>query len=449
MRFDDLATYTALVQPYRAQGKFDCRSYFREPINNDLIGRTSIAQSKANGNPMHDILIIGGGAVGLSLAWELLRRGASVQLVCDSAGHPAASWAGAGILPPAPEFPSEKSSYSGGNENARAALQSSVINQAIRASQDPYLQLCSLSHQLHAIWASDLVRATGIDTGYARCGGLYLATTRGELATLAANTLWWDEHHIAHEQIDTDALIRLEPALAATAGDYVGAWRLADECQIRNPDHLAALRKACLLEGLDLQEDCVAGELIKAGNRVIGARSTSGAEFKASQTVICSGAWSRLAMDSVAAPTGIFPVRGQMLLYKLPAPAFQHVINEGNRYLVCRADGHLLAGSVEEEAGYVVETTDEAIASIRDWAESIMPQLTNAPLKKSWAGLRPGSFDGFPYMGPVASLGGLFLASGHFRSGLHLSPGTAVVMADLLTGKTPAIDLTPFRPGRG
>lgn len=396
---------------------------------------------------MHDTLIIGGGAIGLSLAWELLRRGASVQLLCDSAGHPAASWAGAGILPPAPEFPADTAGIDAAQPESTS--DPSVINRAIRASQDPYLQLCSLSHQLHATWAAALREATGIDTGFTRCGGIYLAKTRGELATLAANTLWWNEHHIEHRIVDAQELIQLEPALAATAGDYAGAWKLPGECQIRNPDHLLALRKACLLKGLDLRESCVAEELTKAGNRVTGVRTRSGDEFTANQTVICSGAWSRLTMDSIQAPTGIYPVRGQMLLFKLPSPAFGHVMNEGNRYLVSRADGHLLAGSVEEEAGYTVETTDVALSSIRRWAETILPQLRDEPVKKSWAGLRPGSFDGFPYIGPVRPFGGLFVASGHFRSGLHLSPGTAIVMADLLSGKTPAIDLTPFRPGRG
>lgn len=367
-----------------------------------------------------DLLIIGGGAVGLSLGWEMSRRGFSVQLVRDNNSAPPASWAGAGILPPAPG-----------------------IDVA-----DPYQQLCRISHLAHRKWAAELREKTGIDNGFRQCGGLYLAKSPIEAATLRGNTLWWDDHNIQYQECSAGEVVGLEPDLAPIRDSIHSAWFLPGEHQIRNPDHLNALEKACELSGAKLHDDTMIESLTLDGDHVLGARSAS-QEFHAKRTCICSGAWSRLALEQVGTNTGIMPIRGQMLLYKLPSQVFKHVINEGNRYMVAREDGHLLAGSIEEEVGYEIATTKAATNDIQQWAESILPILRDQSLKSSWAGLRPGSFDGFPYMGPISRYNNLFVASGHFRSGLHLSPGTAIVMADIIQGKTPAIDLTPFRPSRG
>jgi glycine oxidase len=154
-------------------------------------------------------------------------------------------------------------------------------------------------------------------------------------------------------------------------------------------------------------------------------------------------------MEQIELSNGIMPIRGQMLLYQSELPLVTHIINEGNRYLVPREDGFLLAGSVEEEAGYLCETTDESLALIRQWAEATLPILREMPVVKSWAGLRPGSYDGFPYLGLAPGTHNLYIAAGHFRSGLHLSCGTAVLMADMMLGQPAKMDLTPFRVGRG
>jgi glycine oxidase len=138
-----------------------------------------------------------------------------------------------------------------------------------------------------------------------------------------------------------------------------------------------------------------------------------------------------------------------MVLYNTDATLLQHVVNEGHRYLVARDDGRLLAGSCEEEVGFDVSTTDTMIRQLRDWAESILPQLQHANIEKTWAGLRPGTFDGLPYIGQVPNNHQLFVASGHYRAGLHLSCATAVVIADLMQDHKPAIDLSAFRIGRG
>lgn len=366
-----------------------------------------------------DHLIIGAGVVGLSLAWELARRGKQVLVLGSDRRRPA-SWAGAGILPPA----------------ARCEV------------DDPYEQLKKLSHELHATWANELRDVTDIDTGFRKCGGIYLATTQAEAATLAANRFWWDDHDIAYRQLSPNEVVASEPVLSEMHGQVAGAYLLHDEYQLRNPRHLKALKRAIESLGSQVIDDAEVTDVETHESAVTGA-VTSERTFRANSYSICSGAWSRFALDNLGVNNGVVPIRGQMIQFDCKQQIFSRIINEGNRYLVCRPDGLVLAGSVEEEEGFACETTDDAISQIHQWSVGILPQLSRLPILNSWAGLRPAAFDGFPYIGKAPSYENLYIATGHFRSGLHLSPGTAVLLADLMMGKQPAIDLSIFRPGRG
>lgn len=149
-------------------------------------------------------------------------------------------------------------------------------------------------------------------------------------------------------------------------------------------------------------------------------------------------------LSQLGIETGIMPVRGQMLLYKLDRKPFDCVVNEGHRYLVPRDDGHLLVGSCEEEVGFVAETTESMLSELRGWAESIFPPLREQVVLRSWAGLRPGSFDSYPYLGPIPNMPGLSIAAGHFRHGLHWSTGTALLMRQWICGEATSMELSPF-----
>ncbi len=366
-------------------------------------------------------LIVGAGVVGLSLAFELARRGRKVCVLDQAAVGRGASWAGAGILPPSP----------------------------LKGAVDPLDQLRGLSHQLHPEWAKELTERTGIDTGYRRCGGLYIARSKGEAATLAAQQESWQEHGIEAEECSLEELVGREPALVplVARGEIRSAWYMPDECQLRNPRHLQALTAACRQLDVEIHEQIVIESIASNGTNLRAKAPTH--NFEAEQVCICCGAWARTLLDSMSIATGIMPVRGQMVLYRAEQKLLQQIFNEGHRYLVAREDGRLLAGSCEEEAGYEIVTTPRMISQLQGWAEDILPQLRTCRVERTWAGLRPGSFDGLPYMGRVRGFKQLYVAAGHFRAGLHLSCGTAVVMADLMEGKQPVIDIAPFRLGRG
>jgi len=367
-------------------------------------------------------LIVGSGAIGLTLAYELARQGARVRVI-DRGGHrQRSSWAGAGILPPT---------------NLDTAV-------------DPLEQLRAISHQRMAERAGQLREETGIDIEYRACGGLYLATSIAEAATLAAMAGYWHDQRIPVESWDGRRLIEEEPQLEslATSGRLRAAWFAPGEAQVRNPRLLAALAIACQQRGVILDAPCEVERLCLENDRVVGVFG-GGQMWHADRVCLCGGAWTRELLAEHGVASELVPVRGQIQLYRFDRPPFQRVINEGHRYLVPRLDGHVLVGSNEEEVGYRIETTPEVLDELRCWAISVCPAFETQRPVEAWAGLRPGTVDGLPYLGPIQGLQNAFIAAGHFRAGLHLSWGTAQVMSELMLGQNPAVDIRTFRLGRG
>jgi glycine oxidase len=369
-----------------------------------------------------DCLVLGGGVVGLSIAYQLARDEKRVQVIDRNLPGKEASWAGAGILPP-------------------ANLQTAV---------HPLEKLRGLSHELHPVWAELLRAETGIDNGFRRCGGLYLARSTGEAASLHALAASLAELEIEMTRISVAEVGEIEPALLplANSGHLVAAYRLPDESQLRNPHHLQALLAACLQRGVTISDHVEATDFVINAGKIDGVVTTSGT-ISAKQFCVTTGAWTFALLSRLGIETGILPIRGQMVLFRAPHRVFSHVLNEGPRYMVPRDDGRVIVGSTEEEVGFDKQTTAVEIQELTDLARRIVPALCDAIVEKTWAGLRPGTFDGFPYLGSIPDLSNAFVAAGHFRSGLHLSTGTATVICQLMQGETPEIDLSPFRVGRG
>jgi glycine oxidase len=142
------------------------------------------------------------------------------------------------------------------------------------------------------------------------------------------------------------------------------------------------------------------------------------------------------------------PIRGQIVLLECARPPLRRIANLGARYLVPREDGRLLIGSTEEDVGFDKSTTGQGIQELLQFALELVPALREARFQRSWAGLRPATADGMPYLGPMPEWDNLFIAAGHFRSGLTLSAGTAVAMGALIRGQTPPIDLDAFKVNR-
>ena len=199
--------------------------------------------------------------------------------------------------------------------------------------------------------------------------------------------------------------------------------------------------------GVVCKSDCPAMHLETRNRQVTGVQMAQG--FAAAGSVlIAAGAWT----DSLLAQThwrpGICPVRGQMVLLHTIEPLLRNVLLNGARYVVPRPDGHVLIGSTEENAGFNKQTTAEAVEQLLHFGCDLVPGLKAASVERSWAGLRPGTPDGLPYIGRVPGFDNLYVAAGHFRAGIQLSPATGLVMKELIMGQRLSVPLEDFRIDR-
>lgn len=374
---------------------------------------------------MDDCLIIGGGVVGLSLAWELAGCGLQVHVVERGQFGREASWAGAGILPAARRSP-------GGT---------------------PLEQLSALSRRLHAEWAERLTADTGINTGFRVCGELHVARTAEAVARIDQEARQWEAADMLVQRPSVDDVLRREPALIDRVGvpgamhksSILSAVWLPEAAQIRNPRHLQALVQACQQRGVRLTSDATVEDVAIQGER-LEAVITSAGRFTAERFLLSAGSWTEALLARLGHSLPLKPIRGQIVLMKLPHPVLSCVVHEGPHYLVPRDDGRVLVGSTLEDVGFDKRTTQEALAELTMFAHAIVPALRQAEIEKTWAGLRPGSALPNPLIGPLPNYDNVLVAAGHFRWGLYLSPATAVLLRQFILGEKPEISLAEFLP---
>lgn len=362
-----------------------------------------------------DVIIVGGGVIGLTLAYELAGQGVEVLVLEQGDFGREASWAGAGILPP-------------GNPGV---------------ATDGYAKLRAASHLRWPVLSADLREQTGVDNGYRRCGGITLRLTQRE-SPLDNVIAEWRQEGIEVEPLPAERLFELEPELNRSIADGL---RLPQLAQVRNPRHLRALIAGCAARRVRLVSGSPVVGFDRQNDRIIAVR-TPDRPYSAEQFCICSGAWSRHVLAAAGGDVPVEPIRGQIVLLSMQPLPFRHVIEHGPRYLVPRPDGRILIGSTEERAGFDKQNTASAVAELIDFGCQLVPKLARARFERAWAGLRPGSPDGRPYLGRVPGTENLFVAAGHFRAGLQLSPGTALVMRQLLLGEEPAVALDEFAVDR-
>jgi glycine oxidase len=370
---------------------------------------------------MTDCCIIGGGVVGLSIARELASRGRTVRVLARGQGRDTASWAAAGIFPPAPVF----------------------------AGSPPGDALTAWSDRLHREWSLELLNETGIDNELRRCGGLHVAASERGLSRLRAAAADWHRKGTACEWLDGPAVADHEPALVAAVdrGAVIGGFLLPDEMSIRPPRHLEALAESCRRRGVEISTVSEVNRFEVADGRIAGVVTSEGV-VRAGCYCLAAGAWSGGLAEQLGLRLETRPIRGQIVLLKLPRQILVHVVNLGLDYLVPRDDGRLLVGSTIEDAGFAATTTEDAVQRLLAVARELLGDLPDVRTEQAWAGLRPGSADGLPSLGRLPGLANGFIAAGHFRAGLHQSTGTAVLLADMITGAAPSIDPTPFDPAR-
>lgn len=364
---------------------------------------------------MTDVIVVGGGVIGLSIADELAGQGAAVTLLEHGEFGREASWAGAGILPP-------------GNR---------------RLATSPKARLRAVSHALWPELSRRLLEQTGIDNGFRECGGIAVRLNGGP-DELQHEISCWRNEGVEVQELPVDELQRCEPELS----DQVSSgYRLPELRQVRNPRHSKALVASCAARGVRLRPGTPVVGIERDEERIVSVRSPD-ETWHASMYCIAGGAWSQQLVNHVGANVGVGPVRGQIVLLGMQPLPIRHVVEVGKRYLVPRPDGRILVGSTEERVGFKKRNTATAVSELIRFAEELVPSLSAATFERAWSGLRPGSIDELPYLGRVAGFENLFLAAGHFRSGLQMSPATAVVMRQVMLEQPPSIPWEAFRCDR-
>jgi glycine oxidase len=361
------------------------------------------------------VVVIGAGLIGLGIAYELARRGATVRVLDNREPARAASWAGAGMLAPYTE---------------------AISNPA-------YAELCANSLDRYPEFVRGLQEVGGVDSHLRLRGILEAAFDPAEAERLRSRTSASAARGGGARWLGHDEALRLEPALGPSVR---GASLREAEGSVDNRRLGRALRAACA--ALDVRVDEFAGDVALEADarRVLGVRGPDGF-VPAEYVVNAAGAWAG-AVGGVPAVSAIpvFPVKGQMLALSMSRTFVSRTVWIPGAYLVPREDGRLLVGATVEDAGFDMRVTARGIRTLLDAALAALPALGDEAIAETWAGLRPGSHDGLPYLGETET-GGYFVAAGHYRNGILLTPATAAGIADAIEGKD-ASALLPFSPRR-
>lgn len=346
-----------------------------------------------------DVVVIGAGLIGLAVARELRREG--LQVAIYEQGHVGreASWAGGGML------------------------------SAVQVELDSPLRPLGLaSAHRYPAFVAELREETGLPIEFRANDTLFI----GEREEIPAE----------FERLDEAQIGCLEPALRA--GEPV--WRVPDG-RVDNRQLVAALTASARARGVEIVEQCGVRKVERNGSGLVV--STDAGLRRAARVVNAAGAWAGTFEAPVAAP--VRPRKGQMLCLRTEPGAIRNVLvrNEGGKvYVVPRADGRVLIGATMEDVGFHRRVEPMALQELRNRAEAMVPLLRDAAVVENWAGLRPGSDDLLPLLGPTEAPG-YWMATGHFRDGILLTPITAHVIAEwMVRGAVAGLDLSAFRPGR-
>jgi glycine oxidase len=295
---------------------------------------------------------------------------------------------------------------------------------------------------LFAGFVGGLAEHTGIDAEYEQGGMLYPEGVGFSSGQIGEHSERRRALGFAIEHLDRAALDELQPGLGP---EVTGAAWQGRSARVRPPRLLAALRRRLEQVGVEVVSECPVTALARTGERVTGVRLYTGQLMDADLVVLAAGAWSGLIAKTIGLDVDVRPVRGQMLLLRGAPGTLGPTINDGDCYLVPRRDGRILVGSTMEEAGFDAVTTADALARLRRMAIRLLPACAEMQVELDWAGLRPGTPDRLPYIGTVPEVPGLVLATGHYRNGILLAPITARLVADLVAGRAPSVDLSSYR----
>ena len=365
---------------------------------------------------MTDVIVVGGGVIGLLSALRLRQAGLSVEVFEKSDPGTESSWAGLGVLSP----------------------------EAAEGRPAEWLRLAQSSLALYPALADELRAATGIDVELRRDGLLYLALDESEVEALHADAAAQQAAGVPVPWLSARDARALEPNLTdelCAVLHYRHGWRV-DNLRLNS-----ALVMALSAAGVPVHAWQEVTEIVSEDGRVLGVRAGVG-EYQARWVVLAAGAWSG-SIPGVSLP--VRPAKGQALLLDasgIESFNLSHVVDSRLGYVVPRRNAQLLLGATVEEAGFDKQVSESALGQLLAGAERVVPALKDAKIRETWAGLRPRSADDLPLLGPVAACEGLIAATGHFRNGILLAPLTAQLVTAWITGQPTPADADMFSPNR-
>ncbi|MEB3312017.1 MAG: glycine oxidase ThiO [Snowella sp.] len=354
-------------------------------------------------NASSDIIIIGGGIIGLAIAVELRQQGAEVTVLSRDFAE-AASHAAAGMLAP----------------------------QAEQIPPGPLLDLCLRSRSLYPDWVSKLEALTELDVNHLPCGILSpVFELPSLLVSHTPNAHWLNQTEI-HQ---------FQPGLGS---EVLGGWWYPDDGQVDNRRLVHALRQAAEILGITIQEGVTVQSWRETADRIDYLLTNKG-KYRANTYVLTPGSWAKELM-----PLPVRPIKGQMLALRMPNQdpcRLKRVLFGPSTYLVPRKEGRLIIGATSEEVGWTPHNTPQGIQTLLERAIKLYPPLADWPIEDFWWGFRPGTPDEWPFLG-ASPWDNLMLATGHYRNGILLAPVTASLIADLIIHKTTDPLLTAFSRDR-
>jgi len=356
---------------------------------------------------MPDFIIVGGGAIGLLTARQLFLEGEDVLLLEKGPLGGESSWAGGGIVSPLYPWRYDDS-----------------VNVLAERSKKIYPEL-----------TKTLLEETGSDCEYINSGLFTVVDDGREVID------WAKKWSLDAEYIDDAATIR---EIEGSIGDVVdkGIW-MPDIMQVRNPKLVKALKASFDYLSISYQEYTEVEEIIVENEKVTGVRTKQQTYF-ADKVIIASGAWS--AQFSVTqASVDVSPVKGQMIMYKGEPERVKRIILSEGHYVIPRNDGRILAGSTLEKIGFDKTISSSAHDELHRAAVELIPLLSELEVERQWAGLRPGTEKGIPYICQHDDIEGLYIHAGHFRNGIVLGAASAELMTDIVLDREPWCDVRPYR----
>jgi glycine oxidase len=371
-----------------------------------------------------DVVVVGGGIIGLAVAWRARERGMSVMVLEREVTGRGTSYVAAGMLAPVSE--------AGFGEAARHVLELGLRSAGIWPA-----------------FATDLEAASGMEVGLRRTGTLVVARDDDEARELERQLAFRQSLELRTERLRASAAREREPGLAPTVRLAIEA---PDDHSVDPRQVLQALRRACEIAGVDIRERTAVEsiELDGDGGQVTGLHLHGSGRVSAGRVVLAAGAWTgQIAGLPRDAQVPVRPVKGQILRLRDPAGAglLGRVVRFEGGYLVPRADGRYVLGATVEEKGFELSPTAGATYELLRDASELVPGVSELQIEELCVGLRPGTPDNAPVIGPGA-VEGLTWATGHHRNGILLAPLTAVLVVETLLGKTEDPLLCACDPGR-